>query len=169
VLHSQDILILLKLSGDTERGPWLQQDVAWELGLSPAELHKALARAANAGLYEPKDRKVMRQALIEFLVHGLKYVFPAHLGGPSRGMPTAWAAPVLAGKIVSNETERPVWPHADGKARGPSVIPLYASAPEAAGRDSRLYELLALVDTLRLGAARERKLAAELLREKLAS
>lgn len=169
MLRPQDILVLLKLVGEVESRTWLQQDVAREVGISPAEMHKALARAASARLYQPEQRKVMRQALLEFLIHGLKYVFPAHLGGPSRGMPTAWAAPAIAAHIVSSESDRPVWPHADGSARGPAVEPLYESAPDAAARDPQLYDLLALVDAIRLGAARERKLAADLLRKQLAS
>jgi hypothetical protein len=35
MLHAQDILILLKLSGEIERSPWLQQDVARELAQLP--------------------------------------------------------------------------------------------------------------------------------------
>jgi len=167
MMHSQDILILLKLSTGVEAGPWLQQDLARDLGLSPAEVHKALARAAAAGLYQAKQRKVMRGPLLEFLVHGLKYVFPARLGGPSRGVPTAWAAPVLADQVVSNEADRPVWPHGEGNARGPSVSPLYETAPDAALRDPKLYELLALVDAIRLGGARDRKLAADALQKNL--
>ena len=100
-------------------------------------------------------------------MHGLKYVFPARLGGPSRGVPTAWAAPILADRIVSSETDRPVWPHGDGKARGPSVTPLYESAPDAAMRDPKLYELLALVDAIRLGGARDRKVATAVLEKRL--
>lgn len=44
--------------------------------------------------------------------------------------------------------------------------PLYKSAPQAARRDEKLYELLALVDAIR-GRARERDLAARELRKRL--
>ena len=49
------------------------------------------------------------------------------------------------------------------------MIPLYASAPKAATDDSALYELLAIVDALRLGGARERSVAADILRKRLSS
>ncbi len=109
----------------------------------------------------------MRHAFLELLVHGLKYFMPAELGAPSRGVPTAWAAPPLAAEIVSAPEDRPVWPHPDGHARGPALAPIYESAPAAALADPRLYEVLALVDAVRVGRARERKRAAELLAERL--
>jgi hypothetical protein len=46
---------------------------------------------------------------------------------------------------------------------------LYRSAPRAAQRDADLYECLALIDAIRGGRARERKLAEELLQKKLAA
>lgn len=53
----------------------------------------------------------------------------------------------------------PVWPDPAGTVRGESFEPLHRAAPEAARRDPGLYELLALLDALRGGRARERKLA----------
>ncbi|MDO9620597.1 MAG: hypothetical protein Q7I91_01690, partial [Moraxellaceae bacterium] len=61
----------------------------------------------------------------------------------------------------------PVWPSPEGTVRGLSFSPLYRSAPEAALRDIKLHELLALADALRGGRARERKLAAELIHQHL--
>ena len=52
-----------------------------------------------------------------------------------------------------------MWPFPDGHHRGVSLDPLYKTAPAAALRDPFLYELLALIDALREGRARERKLA----------
>ena len=63
----------------------------------------------------------------------------------------------------------PVWPYPTGSQRGTSFEPLYKQAPKAALRDSGLYELLALVDALRDGRARERKLAEEMLVSRLRS
>ena len=61
----------------------------------------------------------------------------------------------------------PVWPHAEGSARGIALIPLYPSAPAAALRNAVLYENLALFDALRMGNARERGLAAQLFEERI--
>jgi hypothetical protein len=47
------------------------------------------------------------------------------------------------------------------------VTPLYAAAVRLPERCPSLYESLALVDALRVGQARERKLAVEALAQKL--
>jgi hypothetical protein len=47
------------------------------------------------------------------------------------------------------------------------LLPLYPKLPLAAMRDPALYELLALFDALRIGQAREREMARELLEERL--
>lgn len=60
-----------------------------------------------------------------------------------------------------------VWPYPDGNVRGIALVPLYAGAPKASLRDSKLYSSLALADAIRSGRAREKNLAVELLREAL--
>jgi hypothetical protein len=60
-----------------------------------------------------------------------------------------------------------VWPHIKGKQRGPLLRPLHVGAPEAALRDHRLHRLLALTDLLRIGQARERRVAKRLLETEL--
>jgi len=61
----------------------------------------------------------------------------------------------------------PVWPYADGKVRGYSFAPLHKNVPQAALEDERLYELLALVDALRGGRARERQIAGQELTQRI--
>jgi hypothetical protein len=51
--------------------------------------------------------------------------------------------------------------------RGYSLVPLYKRAALAALADPQLYELLSLVDALRDGRIRERKLALEMLTERI--
>lgn len=84
----------------------------------------------------------------------------------SRGIPTAHAAPPLNAVILSADAP-PVWPHARGTVRGEAFEPLYPSAPDAALANPALYELLTLLDAVRGGAARERKLAATALEKRL--
>jgi hypothetical protein len=113
----------------------------------------------EANLVDPETREIGREALRNFLVHGEPYAFPASPKEVTRGMPTAWAAPVLSGKISASEQIPPVWPDPEGQVQGAAVQPLYGSVPGAARRDPALYDLLALVDALRIGRARERSLA----------
>lgn len=130
-----------------------------QLGL--AEVHRGVRRLEGAGLLLSGERRVNRQALLEFLVHGVRYVFPAVLGREASGMPTAAGSPSLVGKLPAGPAV--VWPTADGKARGVGVTPLYRAAPRAAAQDERLYRALALVDVLRLGQIQERRQAQGLL------
>ena len=74
-------------------------------------------------------------------------------------MPTAYAAPPLNEQIADSDDLPPVWPDAQGDVRGVTFEPLHKTAPAAARRDPVLYELLALVDALREGRIRERRIA----------
>ncbi|MDZ4297301.1 MAG: hypothetical protein U0998_11645 [Moraxellaceae bacterium] len=162
-LKPQDVLVVL---GGVCKSPTISsyQDRSIQLGLSVSEVHAADKRLHAAGLMA-EGRPVIA-ALEEFLVHGLRYVFVPERGSVVRGIPTAHAGPGLSALFHVDELP-PVWPSPEGTVRGLSFSPLYRSAPEAALRDIKLHELLALADALRGGRARERKLAAELIHQHL--
>lgn len=167
VMKSQDIVVALKLCLLGERPRYA--DLAAALGISGSEVHSAVRRLLEARLLDPETEQVRREALHEFLVHGLPYVFPVRSGEVTRGVPTAWATPVLAETSAEADPLPPVWPDPDGGSRGVAVTPLYPSVPGAARRDPALHELLALVDALRLGRARERARAERELEQRLIS
>jgi hypothetical protein len=85
----------------------------------------------------------------------------------TRGVPTSYAAKPLKKSIVPGDEPPPVWPFAEGPVRGYAFSPLHKNVPKAALADPQLYELLALVDALRDGKARERELAARELSKRL--
>lgn len=85
-------------------------------------------------------------------------------GGLTRGLPTAHAAPPLRDQFAASDEPPPVWADPEGTVRGQELEPLYRSVPKAARADKELYELLALVDAVRSGRARERELAVKELR-----
>src|SRR5580700_7717479 len=157
VTKPQDIVVALKLCLDGARRSY--SELGQELGMSASEVHAAVRRLGDARLVDTKTREIRREALRNFLVHGVPHAFPASPKEITRGMPTAWAAPVLSGKISASDQIPPVWPDPDGKVQGAAVQPLYGSVPGAARRNPALYDLLALVDALRIGRARERTLA----------
>lgn len=170
VLKPQDLLVLLKTiakAGDS----WSYGSLAVELGMSPAEVHSGIKRAISAKLALPGERgapaRPVLRALEEFVLHGAAYVFIAEHGELTRGIATTWAAPMLGNEFVATDDLPLVWPHPEGKTRGQSLSPLYKAAPYAAMQDERLYELLALVDMLRVGRVRERSLAQERLSYRL--
>ena len=55
----------------------------------------------------------------------------------------------------------------EGSMRGYGFSPLYRSVPKAVAHDNALYELLALVDAIRDGRAREREMAVKELTARL--
>jgi hypothetical protein len=168
VLKPLDIVVLLKLSlVNGERPPYLQ--LANELFLYPSEVYAAIRRARASHLVQGpalKDR-LNRSGLLEFLLHGIRYAFPAQHGGMTRGLPTRYAAAPLKQQLTQGGEPPPVWPHVEGTVRGWSLAPLHKNVPKAAAADPALHELLALVDAMRDGAARERELAARELTTRL--
>lgn len=165
VLKPQDVCLLLKLAV-AEPSSALNQ-IAAELGMSRAEAYAGLKRATIAKLYDANRNRPKAAALEEFLIHGVKYAFPAEPGTVTRGVPTGFSAPVLAGHFEMGPNGHTVWPSAVGDQRGVAIDPLYKSMPEACLKDTKLYEALALVDALRIGRAREKNLAHDLLTQLL--
>lgn len=141
---------------------WNQKPTAAALGMSQSEVSESVARSKYAGLLDPKGKSVMKMALFELLQYGIRYVFPQKPGPVVRGVATSHSAAPLKEQIQS--TEAYVWPYGNGTVRGHSIMPLYPSVPEAALQDEKLYELLALVDALRVGRAREKQIAVQELK-----
>jgi hypothetical protein len=131
VLKPQDVYVTLKIvAAQSDRAPYSQ--LAAELVMSPSEVHASVQRAQSSHLLHGPRLKTRPnfRALEEFLLHGLKYVFPPERGELVRGVPTSYAAE-----------------------------PLYKTAPIAALRAPSFYEYLVLADALRDGRVRERETA----------
>jgi hypothetical protein len=165
-LKPQDLLVLLKLTVLGDDADWTQVQLAQTLRLSQSEISQSLARAAFAGLFSTTLRRVHKPALLELLLYGAGYVFPVRPGALVRGIPTAHSAPPL-NAVIQSEVPY-VWPYAQGTIRGQAISPLAPGVPEACLEDAALHELLALVDAIRVGKAREQALARQLLTKQLA-
>jgi len=156
-MRPQDIVILLKVLS-LQHKEWLSIDIASFLRISPSEVSESLNRSDIAGLIDKNKKNVNVRSFKEFLVYGLKYVFPAQPGAIVRGIPTAHSAPPIS-EFISQGQEKYVWPFAKGNARGQTIEPLYKTVPLVALDDILLYQLLVITDTLRIGRAREVKIA----------
>lgn len=169
-LKSQDILVLIKLYL-LEGHDWTYEELARELGLASSECHSAVFRLKMSKLLREDfaELRVNRSAAKEFLFYGLPYVFPVKVERVSVGMPVAHSGPKLSDKFVYSSGNVYVWPDAEGKIRGEAVVPLYKSVPFAAKKDSKLYELMSLIEALRVGRAREVKMARQFLEEEFNS
>jgi hypothetical protein len=141
------------------------------LGVSKSAVNISINRSVDNGLaiYDRKTHlpRANAKALYEFMVYGLKYVFPVKPAEITRGIPTSFAAPVLSKDVMSAGDYIYVWPDARGKEKGQALAPLYKSVPFAVKHDLFLYEVLALLDAIRIGSPREANVAKEKLSERL--
>jgi len=141
------------------------RELARDVGLSLGEAHNSVKRLEQARLFLADPGSVNLPALSELLVHGIPYVFPGQLGPDTRGIPTAHSGPALAKRLSGADAI--VWPSCEGDIRGHALVPLCASAPDFVRQNPELYRWLTLVDALRVGRARDRRLAEEILRGEL--
>ena len=163
-LKPQDILILLKIVVLGKQS-WFHHTIAQELGISQSEVSQSLNRSRYAGLIDASRKKVNKLAFTEFLLHGVAYAFPQQPGAIVRGVLTAHAAAPLNEIIKSDE--KYVWPYAKGLERGQAIEPLYNTVVAATLADKELYELLTLVDAIRVGRIREKEIAKKELEKRI--
>jgi hypothetical protein len=174
-LHPQDVVVVLKLVASRDATKrWTYADLSRDLSMSASQVFRSVDRAEAArllnaptvppppGSTEDAPRVWLwpnNNNLKEFLIYGVKYAFPVQRGGPTRGTPTAEAAPPLNQILAQDFPLPPVWPDPAGLFRGLAFSPLHKIVPRVARQDSKLYELLALLDAIREGRAREREIA----------
>jgi hypothetical protein len=164
IMKPQDLLLMLKIISLGNKA-WNQNMIATELCISQSEVSESTKRLKISGLLHSGGKQVMRFALIDFLQYAVKYVFPVNPGAMVRGIATSHSAEPLKNEIESNE--KYVWSFAKGNERGQAITPLYPSVVEAVQKDKELYEILALVDALRVGKAREREIAITILKQRI--
>lgn len=171
MLKSQDCVVLVKLIAHANRS-WSLRDLAQETCISLSEVHSGINRLAKAKLIRKSAGTQIGPAPIlaaaeEYLIHGLKYSFPAQLGEYTRGISTGIGAPAFKGLLVASDEPMPVWPDARGDKKGSSLLPLYSSIPQSIREypDPVFYNLLTMIDVIRSGRARERQIAINLLKK----
>jgi hypothetical protein len=162
-IRPADILVLLKLA--VKRAASLRS-LESELGLSKSSIATSIARLRQAKLVKDEEGGIGINRLLarDFLEHGARWIAPATIGDFELGLPTAHSFESLAKKL-SGDLDPVVLPLPHGPARGRAVSPLHPRAPAAAQKDPELLHLLAIVDALRIGRARDREVAAAELKE----
>ena len=164
-MRPQDIVVLLKIISMTD-DKWRNMDIANAVGISPSEVSEALNRCKIAKLIDSKKRKVNINSFTEFLIYGLKYVFPTEPGAIVKGIPTAHSASPIK-EHISYGSDVYVWANAKGTHRGQAIEPLYKTLPQIVQEDKLFYELLVIVDTIRVGRVREIQIAIDELNKRL--
>lgn len=166
-MNADDLYLLVGLGALSPDGSASYRQLSADLGVPIGFIQRHIAVLQEAGLVS-QDRKPHLGYARELLVAAARFIAPARLGEVVPGIPTAWAAPPLARGLVEGGDLPPVWPSLDGNERGRSVQPLHKAAPWAAMKNPKLRDMLVLVDGLRLGDARVRSLAGDLLADMLA-
>lgn len=157
IMRPQDIVILLKRISLHEKNISINE-MSELLNISKSEISKAMERNRLAGLVSTDKKRVNKLALREFLIYGLKYVFPAQVGGSTRGIATAHSASPV-NLYITDGKENFVWEYYKGTKRGNSIIPLYDKIPKIVENQKELYEFLTIIDTFRVGKSREIEIA----------
>ena len=165
-MKNQDIVVLsVLMKGGKDRLSY--QAISKAAKISVSEAHAAVRRLRECDLIS-SERNLKKRNVEEFLIHGLRYMFPMKLTGePTYGMPTAYAAPVSSNAFAVHG-DVPVWRSSSGKVLGRACEPIYPTAPDAAAEDPELYDRLAVIDMLRGGRLRERRFAEQKLKEFIA-
>lgn len=163
-MRPQDIAILLKIIS-LRNETWQMQTLSQSLLISLSEISESLNRSRIAGLIDHNKKKVHRQSLLEFLDHGIRYVYPQQPGAMVRGIATAHSHPFMK-EMFASDVEY-VWPDRNGEILGLTIEPLYPKQVEAIKQDELFYKLLALVDVIRVGRVREIAYAVDELKNQI--
>ena len=165
-MKSLDVVVLCKLLILEQKNmDWSYKFLSEEVLLSVSETHASVKRLIQSGVFDELSKSVIKLSMEELLINGIKYVFPAEKGSFVRGIPTAHSAPVLNEIISQSSDDKYVWSYAKGEVKGISIQPLSKTLPQVALKDVEFYNLLALVDALRIGRSREKKIAEEMIKE----
>jgi len=164
-MKPQDVVILLFISEYSEK-TYKVAEIAESLKISQSEVSESINRSGIAKLIDSKNKTIFRQGFYDFLIYGLKYVFPVVPGHVARGIPTSHSGPPL-NDLIASSSDQFVWSYSKGTARGMKIQPLYRTIPEICMDFPEYYELLCMVDALRVGRTREVVLARELLKKRL--
>lgn len=162
-LKPVDVVVALQLTVSPES---TFSDLARAVGISHGEAHNSLRRLRTSRLTRPGKRAIAVEKLLSFITCGVPVVYPAVYGPESPGVPTAHSAHPFAPHVAADD-EPLVWANAEGVVRGTSLTPLFPNAPALSRTNQQLYELITLVDSIRIGRSRETAIAIDLLAKRI--
>ena len=103
--------------------------------------------------------------LFHLLMNVVPTLCPVKRVGGVRGISTSVFSPEFKERFAGERLPE-VWPYAQG-VHGIGLAPIHPSVPRACAKNPALYQLLAAVDVLRVGLAREREAAMKYILEVL--
>lgn len=184
-LRPLDFLILCKLVANTGR---TYDFLSESLGISRSQIHKSVKMLEVCG-FLGDGMRINKKAFLVFALGGARFSFPVEKQGICDGVSTGLRAVgfgesvggggggiaggggavngVVNGVVVP---EHLVWPcegQGDGvRVTGRGIKPLHPAALRATN-DQKFWDLLALVDAIRVGDDKESKVAMAVMRERV--
>ena len=129
-----------------------------QLELSKSQIHYSVKRCIQVGLLGEKTLYPKVEPMKELVEHAIKFIFPPEWKGEGKGMATAHSTEPLSELIRSNGVSV-IWEEQQGDTSGSILKPIHPSVPSSSRKDRQLYECFALIDAVRSGRIREKKLA----------
>jgi len=157
-----DILVLAKLVAGH---PPSVRALAASLDSDKSTTGRSLNRLRDSALVFEDEIDGARA--LEFLEHAVKYIAPAKVEeNLVFGVVTGVDVPPLSDAFGATSAPL-VWKHRGGSRRGRAIEPLVQSVPTLALVDPTLHSVLAAIDALRVGRARERRAGRDYLTKQL--
>lgn len=167
VLKPQDVLVACYLATRAGREWPTHAALASALHLAQSTVHASLGSLRAARLVVGAEPALDGTRLLSFLVHGVPVLYYPRRVHVLRGTPTGIFSPAFRDRFTAAGDVPTVWPYSRGKEEGEGLLPLYPSVAAASAKDSSLYQVMAAVDVLRAGRAREREAATRYFEELL--
>lgn len=111
--------------------------------------------------------QVNKKAVFELIKYAIPYFYPPKQLGWDIGIPTGFAAPILADEVTSAGNSKFIWPSEHGNTYGQSLEPIYKTVAIASYNDKFIYNCFSLIDAYRLGKAREKDIAIKLIEKEI--
>src|ERR1700734_4113193 len=105
MLKGQDMIILILLRLRSKQ-IWTYDVLSNLTGISRSQCHLAIQRLRSSRLLVPSPDNpwhIPAAAFKEFVIHGLKYSFPAKIGSIVNGIPTAHSAVFVSKSFAAGE------------------------------------------------------------------
>ena len=147
-LTGTDVLVLLKIAAHRIHR-WELSELASELDASIVDIQPCIQRLVSSKLVNGDALISDIQSFKDFIVSDVNSLFPVVPGPIVHGTSTgAKSGPVFTEGLPRFSIY--TWPNPDGIEKGYEITPISPLCPFAAINDSRLRDLLAITETMRI-------------------
>lgn len=163
IIKPQDVVILGKILSEKV---WpSQKEIGDSLKISQAEISHALKTLDQIGLINLSTKKINQLAVIEFITHALKFIYPIEKKGTGRGILIGPSSLTFKGKVQPDEYNY-IWPDPNGESKGIIVTPLIPELSSCVKENEKLFTYLNVIEIFRgLGGVRYRQEAQKILKD----